>query len=192
MKIIEQQAMTERSSPASSSSSSNHGSQHGDNESVIMDEFEYQYKEEAENNQMLQTNKLQAQQQQQQPMMSLNLETGEMQLHYNQSSTESVSTSITPPPTTKLLDTSNEGDNVKYDDDDMMGRSVGSSSASSNDGWVDVQKAIDEFGNADYNLMSTEPPPMMMMLIGENETTAPTETKDLVGEEHQTDNHTGN
>lgn len=184
--------MTERSSPASSSSSSNHGSQHGDNESVIMDEFEYQYKEEAENNQMLQTNKLQAQQQQQQPMMSLNLETGEMQLHYNQSSTESVSTSITPPPTTKLLDTSNEGDNVKYDDDDMMGRSVGSSSASSNDGWVDVQKAIDEFGNADYNLMSTEPPPMMMMLIGENETTAPTETKDLVGEEHQTDNHTGN
>lgn len=158
---------------------------------MIMDEFEYQYKEEAENNQVLQTNKLQAQQQQQ-PMMSLNLETGEMQLQYNQSSTESVSTSITPPPTTKLLDTSNEGDNVKYDDDDMMGRSVGSSSASSNDGWVDVQKAIDEFGNADYNLMSTEPPPMMMMLIGENETGAATETKDLVEEEQQIDNHTGN
>lgn len=116
-------ADSSHSSPSSSSSNQ------GDNESVIIDEFEYQYKEEKANNEA-----------------TLNVETGEI---HHQSSTESVSASASPPPSSDKdktqLDTSND-DNLRNDDDGFLPHPTHSRSisASSNDGWIDVHKDKNE------------------------------------------------
>lgn len=118
-----------------------------DNESVIIDEFEYQYKEEfeppsPENEQLL------------------NVEVG-----HQSSSTESVSTSTTPP---SRSDNNKTAYSEKHQDEQMIHQTQSrscstssqhsASSSSSNDGWIDVRNAINEYrstnldkGESEYN-----------------------------------------
>lgn len=140
------------------SASSASASSQCDSESVIIDEFEYQYKEE-----LLLPEK-------EQRVHLLETDT----VHQQSSSTESVSTSATPPPSSSAadkdksnaLDTSNDDNNMKIDEDEdeenaavrpdtffsiQSAHSRSLSATSSNDGWIDVQKALDDELRASAN-----------------------------------------